>query len=148
MKRAVRWLAGWTAVGLSLAAVAQIRRGEAIYNFRVPDYDEQGGLKFQLEGETAYMLSSDVVEVTNLKIDLYKQGVVETRVTAPQCLYQLSTKSAASDGPIRIARGNIVISGAHFIWDANGQRFFIQTNARVVIRDLPRPARPKPGAHP
>ncbi len=139
------WLVCLATAGLGLAAVGQIKRGEVIYNFRVPDYDEQGAVKSQLEGETAYMLSSDVVEVTNLKIDLYKQGVVETRVTAPQCLYQMSTRSAASKGPIRIARGNIVISGADFIWDAEDQRFFIQTNARVVIRDLPRPSR-APGA--
>lgn len=136
MIRAHRLAAGAAAFLLALGATAQLERGQTVGGFRVPEYDENGQLKSQLSGDYARVISEDDVQITNLKIELFKNGVVETRVTAPHCLYNRRTNTATSPGALRIARGNMVITGSAFAWSGTNQLFTIETNARVVLRDI------------
>ncbi len=116
-------------------ALAQMMKDEVAGNFRVPEYDREGNLKSQLLGESARMISKDMVEVSNFKIELFKDGQIETRVTAPHCVYNLRTKNALSPHSVRIMRGDAVITGTSFSYDAAYQRFVIETNAKVVLRN-------------
>ena len=146
MTRMRSWLIAAATAALTLGAAAQLERGQKVGGFRVPEYDENGQLKSQLYGDYAQVITEDKVKVTNLKIEMFKNGEVETRVTAPHCIYNRRSNTAASPGSIRIARGNMVITGSTFMWSATNQVFVIETNARVVFRDVRRQM--KSGAFP
>ena len=75
-------------------------------------------------------------EITNLKIEVMKNGVVETRVTAPACVFNRRANEAISDGSVRIVRGEVVITGEGFAWNGAESRFRIERNARVVLRNV------------
>jgi hypothetical protein len=130
-------------LGLAAAAWAQLRRGEQASGFRVPDYDAEGNLKMVIQGDQARMLTAQDVELENFRIDIYKDGEVDARVTAPHGIYNQRTRRARSTNDIRIVRGTTVISGTGYAYDAGPQRFEIHANAKVVVQGLkPRMIRP------
>jgi hypothetical protein len=122
--------------GLTLAGLGQLQQGDEMGGFRVPEYEKDGTLKTLLRGERARAIDDHQVEIDHFRIDLYKNGEVETRVTGPHALYYTRAKKAESTNEIRIARGNMVISGTGYEWDGKSQRFEIRRNAKVIIRDL------------
>lgn len=145
-KRHGRWLVA-SGVGAALYAVAQLQTGGSATGFRVPDYDDEGRLRSQLSGERATMLTPDIVEIENLQVDMYRDGVVETRIVSPHCLYNRRAHVAMSTGSVRIVRGDVVITGSDYRYEPRRQRFLIQTNARVIIRDVRKLAPPNITGH-
>lgn len=136
-----QWLAA-AAAGAALGALAQLQPGGSATGFRVPDYDDEGRLRSQLSGERATMLTPDVVEIENLQVDMFRDGVVETRIVSPHCIYNRRAHIAMSTSSVRIIRGDVVITGEDYRYEPRRQRFMIQTNARVVIRDVRKLAPP------
>lgn len=127
-------------VGLALggpiaaAQLPQLPAGQTVRGFRVPDYHPDGTLKSVITGDTARALGNERFEITNLRIELFRDGVVETRVTAPQCVFDRRTQEVSSKGAVRIVRGEVVITGEGFVWSGADPRFAIERNARVVLR--------------
>ncbi|MCX7818464.1 MAG: hypothetical protein N2652_04545 [Kiritimatiellae bacterium] len=139
----------WPALAVALAtmgALAQLQPGGSATAFRVPDYDEEGRLRSQLSGERVTMLTPDILEVEQLQVEMFRDGVVETRISSPHCLYNRRAHVAMSTAAVRIVRGDVMITGADYRYEPRRQRFLIQTNARVVIRDVRKLA--LPGARP
>lgn len=136
MTRRGRLLAG-LGLGLAVAgAWAQMQPGMEAGGFRLPDYAEDGTLKSQLFGEYARALSNDLIEIRGLRIEMYKDGQVETRVTSPHCLYDHVRQAAGSTSSVRITRGEVVITGDDYAYSPKRQRFEIHTNARVVLSNV------------
>jgi hypothetical protein len=131
-------LARLSAAGLWFAAAwiagAQFQAGQTMSKFRVPDYDDAGELKSLVLGEEATALTETLIRINGLRLELYRQGVLETRVTSPVCVFDRASNSASSTSSVRIARGNLVITGEQYTWETQTQRFVIERNARVVIQ--------------
>ncbi|MBP7275221.1 MAG: hypothetical protein KBA51_03350, partial [Kiritimatiellae bacterium] len=70
------WMIGCAAALAAAAAWAQLQKGEAFTGFRVPDYDEQGQLKMLVQGEKAWIVADDEIEIQNFQIETYQNGVV------------------------------------------------------------------------
>ncbi|MBM4153475.1 MAG: hypothetical protein FJ221_00380 [Lentisphaerae bacterium] len=124
------------APGLGAGPQSGLRPGMEVGGFRLPDYAEDGTLQTQLFGEHALALSNGLIEIRGLRIEMYKDGQVETRVTSPHCLYDRERQSAGSTSSVRITRGDVVITGDDYLYSPRRQRFEIHTNARVVLRDV------------
>ena len=118
------------------AVRAQYREGQTFTGFRFPEYDEQGVLKTLITGDSARVTAADVFDIRNLRIEMMKDGTVETRVTAARCLFDRTSNEITSDAGVRIVRGDIVITGEGFSWSAAPSRFRIERNARVVLRNV------------
>jgi hypothetical protein len=131
----------WTAIlaaGLmTLAAGAQqADNAQTVSGFRVPEYDDENNLKSELFGEFARVLPDGVIEISQLKIDVYnKKGKVDMTVTAPKCAYNQKEGLAKSDTDVRIARENMVVTGVGFSWNGQNERFEILNKAKVVLKE-------------
>ncbi len=145
MKR--RIAAVWMVWAAAVAAPAQYREGQTFTGFRFPEYDAGGALKTLITGDSARVAAADVFDIRNLRVELMKDGAVETRITAAQCLFNRRTREITSDAGVRIVRGDLVITGEGFAWRAAPQRFQIERNAKVVLRAAP-PAILKTGEKP
>lgn len=137
--RGMTWRRFRMAVALALwgaaTAVAQTTDiGQTVTGFRMPNYDEQNNLKSVLFGDFARVRPDGLIEITNLKIDFYEEGRVNMTVTSPQCLFNRAESTARSDGPVRIQRDNLLITGTGFWWSAREERFEIYAQSRVEIR--------------
>ncbi len=130
------WRAILAAFLVALAARAQQKDpAQTVSGFRVPEYDDEGHLKSELFGEFARVLPDGVIEISQLKIDVYNKGQVDMTVTAPQCAYNQKEGLAKSDSDVRIARENMVVTGVGFSWNGQNERFEILNKAKVVLKD-------------
>jgi hypothetical protein len=112
--------------------------GMEITGFRVPDYDEQGALRAQLFGGHARVLGGGDVEITDLKIEMYKDGEIAMTVFAPHCFFNLESRQARSEGQVLIESGLMSIVGRGFSWSAEAGRFEILNEARVLVQPAAR----------
>lgn len=154
MNRSRLWRGGMAAAVLCLAAAAAVAQldSQAIKGFRLPEYDADGKLKQQLHGETATFLQDGIIQLTGLKIEIYREGEVRARIYSPECAYDPNRKRAASKEHIRIVTEKAVLTGDGFAWNGVNEQFQIFKNAKVTLdgqvdKDLAAP-RPAPAAEP
>ncbi len=113
-------------------APAQLE-GQSVKGFRLPEYDENGKLKQQLYGETATFLQDGLIQLTGLKIEVFREGEVMARIFSPLCAYDPNRKRAASKDHIRIVTEKAVLTGDGFAWNGENEQFQIFKNARVTL---------------
>ncbi len=131
------WLVLVAALAMGWAAqAAEDSRVQTVTGFRVPEYDDKGNLKSELNGDFAKILPNGVVEITNLKMLMFKEGVVEASMTAPSCTYDREGQRAGSEGDVRISRENMVVTGKGFYWNAKNERIQIFKDVKVVLKDV------------
>ena len=128
--------AAWgMAAGLCLMApmaCAQLE-GQAVKGFRLPEYDEEGKLKQQLYGQTATFLQDGIIQLTGVKIEIFRRGELTARVYSPLCAYDPNRKRAASKQHIRIITEKAVLTGDGFAWNGENEQFQIFQNAKVTL---------------
>ncbi len=105
-----------------------------ISGFRVPDYDDEGELRAQLYGGHATVLEGGVVEITNLKIELYREGQVAMTVFAPHCFFNMETREAQSEGRVLVESEMMTVVGRGFTWSAEAGRFEILHKSKVLVK--------------
>lgn len=120
------------AAGMVAAATAQLA-GQTVRGFRLPEYDAEGRLTQQLFGETATFLADGIIQVTGLRIEIYRDGAVTARIFSPECAYDPARKRAASKEHIRIVTEQAVLTGDGFAWNGENEQFQIFRNAKVVL---------------
>ena len=142
------------AAGLCLATAARAQlEGQTVKGFRLPEYDPDGKIKQQLYGETATFLQDGIIQLTGLKIEIFRRGEVTARIYSPLCAYDPNRKRAASKEHIRIVTEKAVLTGDGFAWNGENEQFQIFKNAKVTLdgqmdKNLvaPAPASPAPPA--
>ena len=125
-------LAAAMLLGLAAAAGAQLE-GQTVKGFRLPEYDADGKLKQQLYGQTATFLADGIIQLTGLKIELFRKGEVTARIYSSLCAYDPQRKRAASPQHIRVVTEKAVLTGDGFAWNGETEQFQIFRNARVVL---------------
>ena len=132
-RNSIFWIvAVWVVLGWASAAPAQLE-GQSVKGFRLPEYDENGKLKQQLYGETATFLQDGLIQLTGLKIEVFREGEVMARIFSPLCAYDPNRKRAASKDHIRIVTEKAVLTGDGFAWNGENEQFQIFKNARVTL---------------
>ncbi len=119
-------------LGWAMAAAAQME-GQTVTGFRLPEYDEDGKLKQQLYGQTATFLQDGIIQLTGLKIEIFRKGEVTARVYSSLCAYDPKRKRAASKQHIRVVTEKAVLTGDGFAWNGETQQFQIFENAKVTL---------------
>ncbi len=125
-------LAAAMLLGSAAAAGAQLA-GQTVKGFRLPEYDEDGKIKQQLYGQTATFLADGIIQLTGLKIELFRKGEVTARIYSSLCAYDPERKRAASQQDIRVVTEKAVLTGEGFAWNGETEQFQIFRNARVVL---------------
>ena len=90
-------------------------------------------LKQQLYGETATFLQDGIIQLTGLKIEIFRRGEVTARIASPECAYDPNRKRAASKDHIRIVTEKAVLTGDGFAWNGENEQFQIFKNAKVTL---------------
>ncbi|MBN2162413.1 MAG: hypothetical protein JXR25_03270 [Pontiellaceae bacterium] len=113
--------------------------GMQVSGVRAPYYDEKGNLKAQLFGGHAKMLEGGVADVTDIRIEVYEEGIVVMTLFAPQCftrvVEQEGTKvlSVESEGDVLIEMKQVSVSGRGFRFNSSTTQFEILANATVLV---------------
>ena len=133
----MNWRSAMTGMAAGLcwatAAWAQQMEGQTVKGFRLPEYDPDGKIKQQLYGETATFLQDGIIQLTGLKIEIFRRGEVTARIYSPLCAYDPNRKRAASKDHIRIVTEKAVLTGDGFAWNGENEQFQIFKNAKVTL---------------
>lgn len=126
-----------TVLCLCGASITLAQPEQIIRDFEVPEFDRDNRMRSKLFGELARLLPSGLIDITRMRIDFFDEHRnVEMRVTAETCTYDRASGSARSEGSIRIARRNMLITGIGFEWLPQDGRFVIHEDAKVVLQEL------------
>ena len=143
-------LAAAILLGLAAGAYGQLE-GQTVKGFRLPEYDENGKLKQQLYGQTATFLQDGIIQLTGLKIEIFRKGEVTARIYSSLCAYDPKRQRAASKQHIRVVTEKAVLTGDGFAWNGETEQFQIFQNAKVTLdgqMDTKSLVAPKPAAAP
>ncbi|MGD9873280.1 MAG: hypothetical protein AB7T27_03315 [Kiritimatiellia bacterium] len=117
-------------------AAAQDPNVQSLSGFELPEYDAEGKKVRHIFGDMAEVLPDGLIKITNLRVDMFKDENVEMKVIAPRCELNQQTGQAVSDGPVRIVRDNMVVTGRGFDFSKEKERIQIMHNTKVVLRGL------------
>ena len=119
LKRGRRWGAAGVLAGClaGLALAQQPAPGTKVDKFRLPQYDADGRLKSQILGDTATFREDGKLDITNVRIEIFKDGVKEATLWAAACVYDRQARCVTSDTAVLLTRENLVISGVGMRWD-------------------------------
>ncbi|HNR93034.1 MAG TPA: LPS export ABC transporter periplasmic protein LptC [Kiritimatiellia bacterium] len=116
------------------AAAAQDPGVQSLAGFELPEYDADGKIVRHIFGDMAEMVPGGLIRISNLRVDIYNNEQVEMKVIAPRCELNQQTKQAVSDGPVRIIRDNMVVTGRGFDFSNEKERIQIMHDTKVVLK--------------
>ena len=120
--------------GVCFGQMQEFGSGVEVSGFRLPDYDDDNQLRAQLYGERDKVLEKGVVEIFNLKIELYEDGEVAMIVFSPHCFFNVETREAYSDDHVLVESEMLSLVGRGFTWSAAGGRFKILHDSKVLVK--------------
>lgn len=112
---------------------AQFASMGEIKDFRIPEFDAAGVLKSEIFGDVAKPLANNQIQITGLRIIMYKNKEVEAILTSEHCTVDRKDRNAFSNADVKIVRGNIVMTGKGFRWGSETQRIEILNNFHMVM---------------
>lgn len=122
-------------IAFSGSAFAQLEDME-ISGFRVPEYDEQGQMVYQLFGEHAVLGSGGIVKIEGVRVEFYRDGDVSAEVASPYCFYDRNTREVQSDAPVQSKMEGVLLSGTGYLLDTDKRTVHVLNESRVVFQDL------------
>jgi hypothetical protein len=135
LRRLVLGLSGLTALAISMLW-AETPLGGGAGGFSMPlKRDGRTYLKFSGSGTEA--ISPTVLRVRDFQVETFRADETPELVgRAPECVLNLTTKSASSAGPIRIEQvgGRFTHEGTGFSWDHESGRLEISSRVRSTVR--------------
>ncbi len=118
--------------------------GDGIEGFNAPFYDENNVKRAHLYCGYAKLLDNEVVDVTNIRIDVYDEGKVIMTIYAPQCFTSIGKAvdekmlNVHSEGDVLIEMEEMSIVGKGFTFTSDKNKFKILSDSRVFIRESAR----------
>jgi len=117
--------------------------GMEVAGIRAPYYDDEGKLQAQLYGGFAKVMDGGVAEITNLRIDVYRDEEVAMVIFAPVCTSKIiedpdlpgkKVLSVTSDGDVLIELEEMSISGRGFRFTTGNNRLEILHESNVLVK--------------
>jgi lipopolysaccharide export system protein LptA len=107
-----------------------------ISGFRVPEYDEQGGMTSQLFGDHATMGADDTVKIDGVRLEFYRDDEVFLHAESPYCFYDRKEELAHSDAPVQAEMDGVTLTGKGFELKAGERTVHVLDDCRVEISDV------------
>lgn len=125
-------------IGVVFAAMLMAASAEetstTVSGFKVPEFDEDGNKTSLLTGDFAKMAPDGDIEITNLRMEFYKDDEVESLMTAPKCTYNQRKGLAYSRSSVKMSREGMEVTGRGFAYDRTNELFRIFSDVRVLIK--------------
>ncbi len=132
MRRAVLCLLCCLMFGLGLRA--QMTPEDAVRNFRLPRYGEDGWLNWLLEGRRGLFVNEDEIDVVGMRLRVFQPGaglIVQTEIEAPQATFYLSENRATGSDSIRIRGNQFTLTGELWTWDGETDTVIIERQGEI-----------------
>jgi hypothetical protein len=106
-----------------------------VEGIRVPEFNPDGTLKSEFFGDSAKPLENGLVELTNLRLNFYKDGRLNGFILTPRCIYDKNAKLVFSNADVTMRQGEILISGTGFRWFQETQVVEILNRCSLIVNN-------------
>jgi 3-deoxy-D-manno-octulosonate 8-phosphate phosphatase (KDO 8-P phosphatase) len=113
--------------GLPVKAVGHIEK------FEVPERDENGNVKWRMAGDRAQILPDGTFDVSNMRAEFFRSNEVAMVFSAPQCFLDRQSRTAKTDGPVKIESKDLILTGVGGAWSGDKSLFVVNRDVRVVF---------------
>jgi hypothetical protein len=109
-----------------------------------PYYDADGAKRAQLYGGKVKVLVGGIADVSNLRIDVYQDGVSMMTIFAPQCFTKIEDVDGEnvlvvySDGEVLIDMDQMTVIGRGFNFSSEKNQFEILHDSKVLVKESAR----------
>lgn len=124
------------AFGLFSVCQAQIVPQQPVKNFHLPMFGENGYRTWELSGEEGRYLSSEKIQVTQMKLRIFSgdaKSTLENRIESPQAMLFVNKNIAIGEGPIQILNDRYRVDGQRWYWDGKNKSVVVSQKASVVF---------------
>jgi 3-deoxy-D-manno-octulosonate 8-phosphate phosphatase (KDO 8-P phosphatase) len=104
-----------------------------IERFEVPERDDDGNLRWKLGGDKALIRPDGLMNIFNVRAEFYASNKVDMVFTTSVCLLDRANKRATTDAPVKIERGNMIVTGIGADWTDTNSCFVVRSNVRVIM---------------
>lgn len=111
---------------------------QPVKGLHLPIYDLKGALKMQFDARTATRLDDDIVEMGDLRIEIYDDtGRREMLVKFPVAQYDLKASLIKSKESVEIRRTDFVLTGVGMEFDTKKKAGRVFSQIRMEIFERP-----------
>ena len=134
-----RGLLGAAVLGLGAALpgahgqAIPIPMGKSIHNLEKPFTNDAGELEYRISGSEATRKSINRIAVTDLKIELFKEGKEDMVITSPQADFWETKGLLSTRHTVKIDRGDMIITADTIQWELEPEKGVLRKNVRVEI---------------
>lgn len=105
------------------------------FTFVLPGKD--GGKQCIVRGDTANFLPDGVIEITNVKTQVFRDGGSDIFITSSKGMFNKGTREVTTDKEVEILSQEMLIKGTGLFWNPEENRAQIQKNVSVKIYSKP-----------
>jgi hypothetical protein len=132
-------MAAWAAAGALLVVGAtgqDASLAPAAHRWTLPLFTKEGYRQMTLRGDEIQQVSSDRVDITGMTVTVFSGGPdarVDSVLMSPAATFLTGERTAKGDGPVRLVRDDIEVSGIGWTYLYNEKKVLISSHAHVVF---------------
>lgn len=106
------------------------------FTFVIPG--KNGEKECVVRGDTANFLPNGMIEVVNVKAQVFRPGESDIFIQSPKGEFNKATREVRSDQAVQIDTNEMRITGVGLLWDPNTDKAWIYKNVKVKILSKPK----------
>lgn len=91
-----------------------------------------------IRGDTANFIGSDIIEVINVKTQVFRKGESDVFITSKKGQFNKSTREITTDEDVKIKSNEMLITGTGLRWDSNLEKAWLHKKVSVTIYSKPK----------
>jgi hypothetical protein len=118
------------------AAAQQAPVAPPAKNWTLPLFTREGYRQMTLKGVEVRPVTADRIDITGLDVTVFSGGPaakVDTVILSPEASFMVNEKVAHGDGPVRLVRDDVDVTGDGWTYYYNEKKVLIARNAHVVF---------------
>jgi hypothetical protein len=130
----------WAAIAILAAAPFAPAQDTAIApparNWTLPLFTKEGFRQMTLRGDIMRPVTVDRVDISGMSVTVFSgtaEAKVDSVLLSPEATFLLNEKVARGDGPVRLVRDDVEVTGIGWTYYYNEKKVLISRHAHVVF---------------
>ena len=108
--------------------------GQTFKQFTFPVYGPDGQLRYSFFATEATGVTLNRAEATDLRIDVYNNGLKTTTITSPKADLYVAEQKMRTKNTVRIERADMEATSQDCDFNVKQKNFFLRTNVKVLLK--------------
>jgi len=102
----------------------------------LPLFTKEGYRELTIRGDEVHPVTTDRVDIKGMNVTVFSGGAtprVDSVLLSPSASFLIAEKKARGDGPVRLIRDDVEVTGIGWSYDYNEKKVLIFSRAHVVF---------------